>query len=88
MVTLAAALQKTNINPHLLHILLHLSLLLSSSNSVDVTESEAASPLNTYFSKDNEGLTIFDYAALGKTPDEKPSPLKIEFIGTPIWFHQ
>ena len=33
---------------------------------------------NTYFNKDNEGLTIFDYAALGKTPDEKPSLLKIE----------
>jgi hypothetical protein len=37
-----------------------------------------SSPLNNYFMKDNQGMTIFDYAAVGTTPDEENSPIKIE----------
>jgi len=65
---------------HLLLPTLLLVVSFSTTSSVGISGSEAGgdSPLNTYFNKDNEGLTIFDYAALGKTPDEKPSLLKIE----------
>lgn len=65
---------------HLLLPILLLVVSFSTTSSVGISGGEAGSdsPLNTYFNKDNEGLTIFDYAALGKTPDEKPSLLKIE----------
>ena len=65
---------------HLLLPTLLLVVSFSTTSSVGISGSEAGgdSPLNTYFNKDNERLTIFDYAALGKTPDEKPSLLKIE----------
>jgi hypothetical protein len=35
-------------------------------------------PLDQYFQHDNAGMSIFDYAAVGTTPDEVPGTVKID----------
>ena len=53
--------------------------LIGRSTSIQIKmSSDPTSPLNHFFQHDNQGMSIFDYASIGTTPDENPSPTKID----------
>jgi hypothetical protein len=57
-----------------------IQILKTSSITTSQLRGGEPSPLDTYFKQDNQGLSIFDYAAIGSTPNEKPSLVKINTI--------